>query len=132
MRHPALLAISAISTALFGGVPARSAETTGWIASVDHDIDAITLHDGRRFLLPEDIGGAMLTEGTRVRITFTPGTTEMTVLCVAFEPSRRGPPDGSAGKSEPGICSAMPAPPPSPHDGRPIRLERWNFRFPQR
>ena len=130
MRHPILLVISVISIGLFETTPAWSAEATGWIASVDFESDTVTLDDGQSFLLPDDIGGTVFTEGARVTITYRPDPRGKLIQCVALVPSRVRPPVHTIENPETRICSLLP--PPGGRQSPPVRLENRNFRFPHR
>lgn len=50
---------------------ARAAETTGIVRSVNTKSDAITLRDGKVYILPEGIEAESVKVGEKVKITFT-------------------------------------------------------------
>ena len=89
----------------------NAAETEGWIVAIDPEEDLVTLHDGQIFHLPEDISGASLVTGTRVRITYSTVKGERAVSCLAMLPPAALVPDTGRrpGRSEM-LCSELPSP----------------------
>jgi hypothetical protein len=65
-----VIAATALGAVL--ATPVLADETTGTITSINQKTDAITLSDGKTYILPEGIEAEELKAGEKVHVTFAP------------------------------------------------------------
>ena len=83
-----LLALLAVGR---GGL---AAEATGWIIELDKESDRLTLDDGQKYGVSEDINFGSLKDGVRVRIQYSAYGKERTVTDIELAPGEHPPGSG--------------------------------------